>query len=241
MPNDQQLAKTKADYADLLAELDHLSRELLLAFRLQAGKLFLARFFGGSAHAYRDKSHDKDATFVEFAKLCKDELSTLGLSASLARQCILARIAWDGLPEAVRTSLKFNHIVSLARVDEPTTRARLAMDAKTQGWSVIQLDDAIQRAGDGRYYDTDPATPGTQPPPDNGLAGQGDADTASYQPGRLVTQLVKAGKELQTWEQAWATVDASKLRGPQRQRVHQALAALKAQVVRLEAQLGPGD
>ncbi len=231
-----QTRKTKEDYADILADLDRLSRELLLTHRLQAGKLFLDRFFGGSAHAYHDKNPDKEASFVEFAKVCKDELSAAGLTNNLARQSILARIAWDGLPPAVREGLKFNHIVTLARVDEPTMRARLAMDATRQGWTVLQLEDAIHRAEDGHYYDIDPDTPGTQPPP-----LPDEPQVATYQPGRLVTQLVKAGKELQAWEQAWASVDGSKLRGAQRLRMHQALATLKAQVARLEGQLGPSD
>ncbi len=113
---------------------------------------------------------------------------------------------------------------------------RQAFDAKSQGWTVLQLEDAISRAGDGHYYDTDPSTPGTQAPPP-----PAEVTTASYQPGRLVTQLVKASQDLQAWEQAWATVDASKLRGAQRQRVQDALTALKTQVARLEAQLGSGS
>ncbi len=236
MTSELQLAKTKDDYADMLAELNRLSRDLLLAFRLQAGKLFLDRFFGGSAHAYHDKNPDKEASFALFAKLCKDELSDVGISTVLARQCILARIAWDGLPPGVRDSLKFNHIVSLARVGEPNLRARLAFDTTSQGWTVLQLEDAIHRADDGHYYDTDPSTPGTQAPPP-----PAEPPAPTYQPGRLVTQLVKAGKDLQDWQQAWATVDASKLRGAQRQRVQDALTALKAQVARLEAQLGAGS
>ena len=52
------------------------------------------------------------------------------------------------------------------------------------------------------------------------------------------TQLVKAGEDLQSWRQAWATVDAQKLRGPQRQRMVEAVAALRAQVEQLQAELG---
>jgi len=235
MTSDLQLGKTKDDYRDLLAELSLLSRDLLLAFRLQAGKLFLDRFFGGSAHAYRDRNPYKEATFAEFVGRCKDELSAVGISAGLARQCIQARIAWDGLPAGVRESLKFNHVVSLARVGEPNMRARLAFDASSQGWTVSQLDQAIRRAGDGSYYDTDPSTPGTQPPPARPQPAKG------YQPGRLITRLVKTGQELQGWRTAWATVDAGKLRGPQRQRVVDAVAALEAQVAQLKAELAAGE
>lgn len=232
-PTSLQPVASKEDYAELLADLSLLSRDLLLAFRLSAGKMFLDRFFAGSAHAYHDKSPDKEATFAAFAALCRDELRALGLSATSARQCILARIAWDGLPPGVRERLKFNHVVALARVAEPTTRARLAVDATAQGWTVVELEDAIHRAGDGRYYDTDASTPGTQPP-------AGPVPKRAPQPGRLVNQLVKADRDLQTWRQAWATADVGRLRGPQRQRLAAAVAALKAQIAELEAGLGRG-
>jgi len=234
MSTDIQPVKTKQDYADTLAELGHLSRFLLLTFRLEVGGVMLRRDFGGSARAFRDHNPDKVASFNEFCTVCADELAALGLSATVLRQCILARIAWDGLPAGVRESLKFNHVVSLARVGEPTMRARLAFDATSRGWSVAQLDDAIRRAADGRYYDTDPDIPGTQPPP------APPAPERGYQPGRLVNQLVKAGAELQAWRAAWATVAGKKLRGPQRKRVIAAVAALKAQVAELEAELTAG-
>ncbi len=230
-----QPVKTKDDYADILAELGNLSRDLLLMFRLQVGQLLLDRFFGGSAHAYHDKNPGKDASFGEFARVCQAELSELGVSAPVARQCILARIAWDGLPPQIREQLRFSHVVVLAGVGEPNMRARLAIDATAQHWQVRELKDAIARAGDGQYYDTDAETPGTQPPPAKLAPAKG------YQRGRLVTQLVKAGDDLLEWRQAWATVDASKLRGAQRQRVVGALAALKAHIELLEAELGAGE
>lgn len=235
MPNHLQPTTSKADYADLLAELSRLSRDLLLAFRLQAGKLFLDRFFGGRVHAYRDKNPGKESSFVEFVTVCKDELEDLGMSATVVRHCILARIAWDGLPASVRESLKFNHIVALAGVDEPNMRARLAFDTANNHWTVADLKDAIARAADGSYYDTDPITPGTQPPPAR------PAPEKTYQPGRLVTQLVRASEDLQAWRSAWATVDAKKLRGAQRQRVLAAVTALRAHAEQLEAELAAGE
>lgn len=235
MSTELQPVKSKDDYADILAELSRLSRDLLLAFRLQAGKLFLDRFFGGSAHGYHDKNPGKESSFVEFATLCKAELDDLGMSATVARHCILARIAWDGLPPGVRERLKFNHIVALAGVGEPNMRARLAFDTASNQWTVAALKDAISRSGDGSYYDTDPVTPGTQPPP----APAKPAKT--YQAGRLVTQLVKASEELQAWRSAWSTVDAKKLRGVQRERVVEAVAALKAHAEQLEAELAGGE
>ena len=235
MTTDLQPVKTKNDYADILGKLANLSRDLLLTFRLEVGKLMLDQYFAGSAHAYHDQNPNKVDGFNEFAKTCQDDLADFGLSATVLRHCILARITWDLLPPPVRDQLRFNHVVALASVGEPNDRARLAFDATRQGWSVTQLKDAIARVNDHTYYDTDPSTPGTQPPelkpaPDRG-----------FQPGRLVTQLVKTGEDLQAWRSAWATVDATKLRGPQRQRVVDAIASLKAHIEQMEAELAAGE
>lgn len=234
MSDDLQPAKTKADYSEILQKLAHLSRDLLLTFRLEVGQLMLDQYFGGSIHAYRDQNPNKLESFNEFAKTCQDDLADFGLSPAVLRHCILARITWDGLPAQVRDQLRFNHVVALSSVGEPNDRARLAFDATRQGWSVTQLKDAIARVHEHTYYDTDPETPGTQPPPAKPQAAR------DPQPGRLVTQLVKAGQDLQDWRSAWASVDAKKLRGPQRQRVVDAVAALRAQVEQMEADLAAG-
>lgn len=93
----------------------------------------------------------------------------------------------------------------------------------------------MSRAADGRYYDTDPATPGTQPRPAKAAAVKGPL------PGRLVNQLVKVGADLQHWRAALASVDGSTLRGPQRQRMAEALADLKGRVAQLEAEPAAGQ
>jgi hypothetical protein len=235
MPTDLQPPVSKDQYADTLAKLAGLSRSMLLAFRLEVGKLILDEFFGGSAHAYRDRNPGKESSFAEFVRTCQAELADLGLAPAVVRQCVQARIAWDGLPQQVRDRLLFSHVVELSRVGDPTARARLAMDTTLQGWTTDQLRDAIARVHAGSYYDTDPEAPGTQPPAETPAPERG------YQPGRLVTQLVKAGEDLQSWRQAWATVDAQKLRGPQRQRMVEAVAALRAQVEQLQAELGAGE
>lgn len=230
-----QPIKTKDFYQPVLGRLAALSHNLLLSFRLEVGKVMLDEYFGGSVHAYRDQNPNKVRSFSDFTATCQEELADYGLSAAALAQCIRARIAWDGLPPAIREQLRYSHVVALAGVAEPNMRARLAFDTAAQQWSVAELKDAIARAEDGRYYDTDPSTPGTQPPPPKPLPERG------FQPGRLVTQLFKASEDLQTWRGAWGTLDASKLRGLQRKRVVQALGALKAQVQALEAQLGAGE
>jgi hypothetical protein len=231
MTESLDLASAKLTYAPVLERLAGLSRTMLLAFRLEVGKLVLDEFFDGNARAFRDKNPAKEASFAAFAQACQEDLSKLGLSAALVRQCVHAWVAWEALPAQVREQLPYSHVVALAGVAEPTMRARLAMDTTREGWTVAQLRDAIDRAFAGRYYDTDPDTPGTQPPPDRLQPAK------APQPGRLVAQLEKAGKELQAWGDAWGTVDVRKLRGPQRERCTAALEALEAQVARLRAEL----
>lgn len=232
MPNDIELVDPKAPFTDILAELRLLSRDMLLAFRLQVGKLLLDRFYDGDIREYRNSVGTKHASFAAFIRACPSDLTDLGLGGQVARQCINARVTYDMLPAQVRDGLLFSHVVELARLGDPTTRARLAMDTTRQNWSVDQLKDAIGQVNLGNYYDTDGATPGTQPPP-----AKGEPEKAA-QPGRLVTRLEKAVEELDSWSSQWAEADTSNLRGFQRERYKKALEALKAKVAAMETRLG---
>lgn len=225
----------KAEFNDILDDLRQLSKGMLLAFRLAAGKRLLDRFFDGQIAAYRDRNPAKEANFKRFAQVCQQDLDDIGLSPSLARQCIVAHSTWQLLPPQVRDQLQLSHVVELGRVGDATARARLAMDTTLNRWNVGQLKDAIDRDTAGTYYDTDPNTAGTQPPP-----AKAEPEKA-HQPGRLVTQLHKAALDLGEWQAAWRSVDASKLRGGQKAKLAGALQELKAKVAELEAELGMGE
>lgn len=232
MPQELEALQIKESYADVLDQLRLLSRDMLLAFRLQVGQLMLERFYGGSAHAYRDKSAHKHVSFAAFLRSCPDELADFGLGGRVIRDCIHARITFDTLPPQVRDQLQFSHVVELARLDDPTARARLAMDTTLKSWSVDQLKEAIGQVKLGNYYDTDASAPGTQPPEPKGELER------KPQPGRLVTQLVKAVQELEIWRAEWAAAEKGHLRGEQRERYREAVAELKAKVAELEDELG---
>ena len=232
MPTDLAPAATLADYTEVLAQLRLLSRDMLLAFRLQVGQLMLDRFYGGNINAYRDQSPTKAESFGAFLRACPDELADLGLGGRVVRDCINARVTYDGLPAQVREGLKFSHVVELARLGDPTTRARLAMDTTLQNWSVDQLKSAIGQLTLSNYYDLDNATLGTQPP---------DPKVAPANPtqaGRLVTRLEKAVEDLNAWRADWAAAKTDKLRNDQRERYKKALADLKAKVAEMEVALG---
>lgn len=234
MADEMDTVDGKEEFADVLAELTALSRDMLLAFRLQVGHVILGRFFGGDSRAYHSQNPNKEASFARFVRNCQEVLIDLGLAGAVVRQCVLARITWDGLPLEVREQLLFSHVVALAGVGDPNARARLAKDTTLGHWSVGKLKAAIDRHQAGEYYDTDPVTPGTQPPPEKPEA------VRQPQAGRMVTQLENAGKQLRGWRETWGTIDQAKVRGPQRQRCLAALAAVKAEVARLEGMLGRG-
>lgn len=221
----------KTEYADLLADLQRLSRNLLLAFRLEVGQLLLDRFFAGDGRAYASRNPLKEQSFRAFTQACHDDLALLGLGDQTLANCIRARLTWNTLPPGVREQLRFSHVVELTRVGDPTARARLAQYSLQRGWSVDALKGAIEQHKAGNFYDTDPAPPGTQPPRPKELPHKGVAA------GRLITRLEKASAGLQAWHADWQGVDAQKLRGAERKRCAAALAALKAQVATLEAQL----
>ncbi len=232
MPTDIEPLDPKAAYADLLDQLRLLSRDMLLAFRLQVGKILLDRFYDGDIREYRNTFASKDTSFAAFVRTCPSELTDLGLGGQVARQCINARVTYDMLPASVRDGLLFSHVVELARLEDPTTRARLAMDTTQQKWSVEQLKDAIGQLTIGNYYDTDSAAPGTQPPEPKAEPEK------KAQPGRLVARLERAVEDLDVWQAEWQAADTGKLRGPQRERFKKALADLKAKVAAMEGALG---
>ena len=232
MPEQIEVVDPKAAYTSILDQLRLLSRDMLLAFRLQVGKLVLDNFYDGDVHAYRSHTPNKEDSFGAFLRTCPSELADLGLGGQVIRQCVNARITYDTLPPAVRDGLLFSHVVELARLGDPTARARLAMDTTLQKWSVDQLKDAIAQLMLGNYYDTDATQAGTQPPPP-----RPEAEKAT-QPGRLVSRLEKAVEDLDTWAAEWTGADTSKLRGVQRERAKKAMADLKAKVAAVEALLG---
>lgn len=232
MGSSTELADTKSEFSDLIAELQRLSRDLLLAFRITVGKMILDHFFEGSAHTYTDRSHTKDQKFAAFLAECGADLADLGLREQTLRNCVRARITYDTLPPAVREKLKLSQVVELTRVGDPTTRARLAHSTVSESWTVNQLKNAIVQAKIGNFYDTDAATPGTQPPPSKPV------DEPKYQAGRLISQLVKASRELAEWQRAWQSIDLSKLRASQKKDLKAAVMALQQRIAALQALLG---
>ncbi len=162
-------------------------------------------------------------------KPCAADLGDLGLSVNVLRQCINAHATYDTLPQEVREKLLFTQVVALARLDDATQRARLAMDATLNNGNVDQLQDAITKANAGRYCDTEPIVAGTQPPPEPAAV-----PLQGRKPGRVLVQFERTVKDLQALRADWQAADMRNFTVAHRQRAQDVLADLKAQVAEVE-------
>ncbi|MFZ4579755.1 MAG: hypothetical protein ACOYOB_15300, partial [Myxococcota bacterium] len=79
----------------------------------------------------------------------------------------------------------------------------------------------------GNWYDTDPATPGTQPPALPASPGW------RVQPGRLVARAEKWVAVTDAWSAEWSRIEVGKLKPAQRKRAVAAVEAAKQQLEKL--------
>lgn len=218
-------------FASVLEELERLGRGHLLAYTLACGQLLLERFWGNDPVAFHSKDPGKALSFQRFVTECGDLLAELGQSAEQLRRSVHAHLVWRGLPAVSRDRLRLTHLLELGRCPEPTQRARLALAATEEGWSRLQLRDAVSAALAGRYYDTDPNTPGIQPPAPLQPAGRRPSAA------RLVTRSERLLPEVQAWQAALAQSNIRRLSGDQRARLAQTLQGLEAQIAAARALL----
>ncbi len=212
-----------------LARLDTLSRNHLLFFRLEVGRLMLELYFGGDPVAYQSHDPKKATSFTGFLESCKEQLSELGLGELVLRRCILTHIAVQSLPPGTVERLLFSHIVELSRVEDQATRSVLALATVENQWSSRQLHDAIQAAQAGHWIDGDPA-PGLQPvaPPEPEKAPQ---------LGRVLSRFERSAEDLESLTGQWKQLAGKKLTAGQKARAKETLTRLKLQLKELEAAL----
>jgi len=231
----QAIAPTEP-FAETLAALAALSRDHLLYFRLEVGRLLLDTFFGGDAAAYRSTDRTKAHSFAQFATQCAGDLAEIGLHEQVLRQCIVARIVVASLPAPAAEQLGFSRLVELTRVADAATRSVLAQAAIENAWSSRQLKDAAAAVRAGRWLDADPALPGLQPP----AAPEQTAQPSKLpQLGRVVTRFEKAAAGLETLGAQWRGLAGRKLTATQKLRLGSAVQRLKGQLAALEAELAP--
>ena len=219
------------DYGATLTRLTTLSRNHVLFFRLEVGRLLLEDFFGGDIAAYQNPSANKPGgTFRGFVEACGDQLREIGLGEQVLRQCILAHVAVRSLPPGTVERLLFSHIVELARVDDGATRSVLAQAAVENQWSSRQLRDAAHAARAGQWIDSDPA-PGLQP------ATPPVEEGKQPQLGRVVSRFERSAEDLDVLTSQWNQVAGKKLSAVQKTRMKEAVSRLKARIVAIERKL----
>lgn len=219
-------------FASVLQELESLGRAHLLSYHLACGQLLLERFWGGDALAYSSKDPTKSQSFARFVAECAGLLAELGQTPDQLRRSIAAHLVWRGLPASTRERLRLSHLLELGRCSNATDRARLALAAAEQGWSRVQLRDAVAQALQGQWYDTDPDQPGVQAP-----APQEPA-VRRVSAARLVSRSERLVPMLREWQVALAASEVQRLTPAQRQRLAAALDGLQAEVAAARGVLG---
>ncbi len=223
-------------FAAVLTELQRLGRGHLLAYNLACGQLLLEHFWGGNPHAYSSKDAGKALSFQRFVTECADLLADLGQTPDQLRRAIQAHLVWLGLPAGTRERLLLTHLIELGRCADPTQRARLALAAADQHWSRLQLREAVSSALVGRWYDTDPATPGVQPPAPP--EPPEPPKSRSVSAARLVSRSEKLLPVVREWQTALAASSIERLTAAQRERLAAALTGLEGQIAAAKSLLG---
>jgi hypothetical protein len=231
MPTDLQLSPQAIPASEILNELAALTRDHLLHFRLEVGRVILQHFFGGSSAAYSDKDHTKEAKFADFLSDNAADLALLGLKEHTLRQCVALRTVYRSLPTAAQDRLGYSRTLALVAMADPSTRAQLALAAVDRQWTVAELKQGIDAATAGLWYDTDPQTPGVQALPIELPAARPQA------PGRLVARAEKWAAEFEAFANGWAGVPAGKASKLQQARLKRALTVAVARLQAMAAQL----
>ncbi len=203
------------DFRSTLARLESLSRNHMIFFRMEVGRLLLEDFFGGDIAAYQSRDPKKAQSFRTFIEQCGPQLSELGLSEFNLRQCVTAHVAVSALPPGTVEKLLFSHVLELARVPDADTRGILALEAVEKHWTSRELRAATD------------AVLGTEAAP----------EPAPPQLGRVVSNFEKAVGTIDGLSEQWTQLAGHKLSGRQKQRMLSSLVQLKAKIATIEAQL----
>ena len=220
-PTMSDLPESPAAWQRLVERLASLSTRHLLYFRIEVGR----------ATAQELEDDPDGGTLRAFAKAHADRLADLGLNEVLLRQSIAAFRAVERLPEDVVRRLVFSHVVALAKVEDPSTRALLAQAAVSEGWSARQLKDAILAVRAGVWIDGDAGTPGLQP-----VAPVEPAPKRRV--GWVVNRVERQVEDFGSVAAELADITPEALTDLQLTRLRKAIHELKGQLAAAEARLG---
>lgn len=211
------------DFSEMLKQLDELSRNHLLYFRLEVGKLLLQEFYDGDFAAYTNPDHNKPQKFNEFTTTCAEQLAEIGLQEQVLRQCIVAHAVVKTLPEQTVAKLLFSQVVALTRVHDAATRGVLAQATVDNGWTSKQLLDAAKAANAGKWIDGDHKAPGLQPPLPPPVDGKVTVQ-------RLLSRYEKALATVEVLAEQWKTTGLPNATKVQKGRAKDAAAKMKQAV-----------
>ena len=231
MPTD--LTPSPADFADVFAQLDALTRTHLVRYRVEIGRLLVASFFGGDVANYRDTDRTKETSLTRFAEAWREPLADLGLSETVLRQSILAYDVVQHLPAEDVERLLLSHYVALARLGDVETRRAVATLAADSGWTVAQTRDAVARVLAGQWVDADLDTPGLQPAPP-------DAEARPPQVGRVIRSVERVVDDLGEVVERWERAPRDRMSPLQRDRLRAAIDRLRAMLDEVEGGAAPG-
>lgn len=221
-------------FEQTLHKLEKLSRNHLLFFRLEVGRLILDEFYAGDAVAYQLNDRTKPQRFQEFADACAEQLADIGLGEQVLRQCVVAHVVVRTLPVATVAQLGFSQVVELTRVPDPATRSLLAQATVENGWTARQLRGAAEAAKAGLWIDGDLSQPGLQPPDVRDVP----PESAKVLPlGRVVSRFERTVADFDELVGHWQAAAGEKLSKVQRERVRKALAELEARLAEVKAGL----
>lgn len=225
-------AELATTFDRLVSGLEDLTRDHLLYFRVQTGRLVATTLFGGDIATMRAQLTQRDGVLAAFVHAQAQRLDDLGLSEEQLRQSLHAWAVVELLPAAIAQGLQFTHVLELTKVHDDQTRAILAKATLDNGWSRRALRDAIEDVQHQRWPDHQPEAPGLQP-----SAAPTAVERPTLAPGRMLTRFEKTADEVTALAGQWAHVDVGRLSPAQKRRARAALQRLRAQVDALEAGL----
>jgi hypothetical protein len=134
------LAVGEAEIEETAAEIRRYAGRAMLEFASTVGRIVLERFYRGDVAAFHAHGR-KDGSLRRLAERLDDDLH---LSASGLSRCVGIHVVLEELGPLSRWQhLTPTHVRTVLALPAPE-RARVLAEADAQGWSVRQLEQAIQ-------------------------------------------------------------------------------------------------
>ena len=128
-----------------IAHLKSLNRHAFLQYAVSVGQYFVNHFHDGDHAAALAAGSDKQGGIQALVSRRRAELQDLDLTGRTLRKYVAATVVWQGLPEQTRAKLGIDHLERLAAVGDVVERKKLADDAATMQWTLVQVATAVRQ------------------------------------------------------------------------------------------------